>query len=161
MQQIGIPGGNTRAYGLPAWLFNTQAAQQVASGYGGYLLPMAYTPGSPTHPAYGAGHATVAGACVTELKAHFQMLETVNGQQVPIPLVRLVDSDQPYGTKPPMKAYLTGLRNQNWERIDLGTVETKQVTIEGALNKLAQNVAICRSIGRVHWRTDNAQSGTR
>ncbi len=33
------------------------------------LLPMAFPEGSPTHPAYGAGHATVAGACVTILKA--------------------------------------------------------------------------------------------
>jgi len=26
---------------------------------------MAFPEGSPIHPAYGAGHATVAGACVT------------------------------------------------------------------------------------------------
>jgi hypothetical protein len=57
-----------------------------------------------------------------------------------------------------MKAYLTGLRNQNWERIDLGTFETRQLTIEGELNKLAQNVAMGRSMGGVHWRTDNARS---
>lgn len=36
-----------------------------------YLLPMAFPEGSPTHSAYGAGHATVAGACVTILKAWF------------------------------------------------------------------------------------------
>ena len=35
------------------------------------LLPMAFPEGSPTHPAYGAGHATVAGACTTILKAWF------------------------------------------------------------------------------------------
>src|SRR4030095_12193541 len=38
---------------------------------GNALLPMAFSEGSPTHPAYGAGHATVAGACVTILKAWF------------------------------------------------------------------------------------------
>ena len=27
------------------------------------------------HPAYGAGHATVAGGCVTMLKAFFEMFE--------------------------------------------------------------------------------------
>ncbi len=32
---------------------------------------MAFPEGSPTHPSYGAGHATVAGACVTILKAWF------------------------------------------------------------------------------------------
>ncbi|MEM6539059.1 MAG: vanadium-dependent haloperoxidase, partial [Pseudomonadota bacterium] len=35
------------------------------------LLPMAFAEGSPMHPTYGAGHATVAGACVTMLKAFF------------------------------------------------------------------------------------------
>lgn len=35
------------------------------------LLPMAFAEGSPMHPAYAAGHATVAGACVTILKAYF------------------------------------------------------------------------------------------
>ena len=36
-----------------------------------YLLSMAFPEGSPMHPCYGAGHATVAGACVTVLKAFF------------------------------------------------------------------------------------------
>ncbi len=36
-----------------------------------YLLPMAFPEGSPMHPCYGAGHGTVAGACVTILKAYF------------------------------------------------------------------------------------------
>jgi hypothetical protein len=160
VQEVGNDAGAMRAYGLPAWLFGTQAAQRVRSAHGGYLLPMAYTPGSPTHPAYGAGHATVAGACVTVLKAYFAMLETnpTTGQQFPIPLVRLLDSDLPYGVKPPMKAYVTGLRNQMWERIELGRFETNQLTIEGELNKLAHNVAMGRSMGGVHWRTDNARS---
>lgn len=35
------------------------------------LLPMAFGEGSPMHPTYGAGHATVAGACVTMLKAFY------------------------------------------------------------------------------------------
>ncbi len=38
---------------------------------GNFLLPMAFAEGSPMHPTYGAGHATVAGACVTMLKAFF------------------------------------------------------------------------------------------
>ncbi len=39
------------------------------SAAGNWLLPMAFPEGSPTHPSYGAGHATVASACVTLLKA--------------------------------------------------------------------------------------------
>ncbi len=41
------------------------------SGEKNHFLPMAFNEGSPMHPAYGAGHATVAGACVTILKAFF------------------------------------------------------------------------------------------
>ncbi len=36
-----------------------------------YLLPQAYPEGAPTHPAYGAGHATGSGALATMLKAFF------------------------------------------------------------------------------------------
>lgn len=36
-----------------------------------WLFPMPYVEGSPMHPSYGSGHATVAGACVTILKAFF------------------------------------------------------------------------------------------
>ena len=36
-----------------------------------YLFPQAFPEGSPTHPSFPAGHATVAGACVTVLKAWF------------------------------------------------------------------------------------------
>lgn len=32
---------------------------------------MAFQEGSPMHPSYGAGHATVAGACVTILRPFF------------------------------------------------------------------------------------------
>ncbi|WP_375688384.1 hypothetical protein [Pseudooceanicola sp. LIPI14-2-Ac024] len=49
--------------------------QLKGAGFDGcnFLLPMAFPEGSPMHPAYGAGHATVAGACVTMLKAFFAM----------------------------------------------------------------------------------------
>jgi hypothetical protein len=57
---------------------DTQLVQRFKSSSKGFmpagsaLLPMAFPEGSPTHPAYGAGHATVAGACVTILKAWFK-----------------------------------------------------------------------------------------
>ena len=49
----------------------------VFGAQGTRLLPMAFPEGSPMHPAYGAGHATVAGACVTILKAFFKEDETL------------------------------------------------------------------------------------
>ncbi len=165
VQKVGVPGKGTRAYGLKDWLFDTDAAKRISRASEikhktpGYLLPMAYTPGSPTHPAYGAGHATVAGACVTILKAYFKTFEKApNGNITPLPFSTLVERSEPYGPKTAMKAYVTGLQNGEWKRIDLGPYAARQLTIEGELNKLAHNVAMGRSMGGVHWRTDNARS---
>ena len=49
----------------------SQNQTRNASNEATRLLPIAFFEGSPMHPAYGAGHATVAGACVTILKAFF------------------------------------------------------------------------------------------
>jgi membrane-associated phospholipid phosphatase len=45
------------------------AAQRVQARDGGSLLSQAYPEGAPLHPSYPAGHADIAGACVTVLKA--------------------------------------------------------------------------------------------
>ncbi|MBK9657284.1 MAG: hypothetical protein IPO66_18305 [Rhodanobacteraceae bacterium] len=46
---------------------NSVAASRLLSAQGNILLPMAFPEGSPTHPAYPAGHAAIAGACTTVL----------------------------------------------------------------------------------------------
>jgi hypothetical protein len=64
---------------LPAWVGTTEAVQKIkahnkhqnSTKDATLFLPMAFSAGSPPHPAYGAGHASVAGACVTVLKAWF------------------------------------------------------------------------------------------
>ncbi len=60
-----------RDYPIDAELLTSQALQETFSRTGTYLLSQAYPEGSPTHPSYPAGHATIAGACVTVLKAYF------------------------------------------------------------------------------------------
>ena len=107
-----------------------------------YLLPMAFCEGSPMHPAYGAGHATVAGACVTILKAFFDHKHplAVNGDAgkafVPTPdglslvEVPVVDKD--------------------------GNAAT--LTVEGELNKICSNVSIGRNWAGVHFFTDYIES---
>jgi hypothetical protein len=102
------------------------------NSYGTYLLPQAYSEGAPTHPAYGAGHATAAGACATILKAYFD--ETV---AIENPLV-------PNATGTSLLAY-TG-------------AGAAQMTVGGELNKLAGNVAIFRNGAGVHWRSDYTES---
>jgi len=163
VQTDGV-NGKKRAYGLPTWVANTEAAKVVKRKYKTLLLPMAYTPGSPTHPSYGAGHATVAGACVTILKAYFQTFETVKGEDCPIPFNSLKERSEPYGMGDPIIAYETGTTKtkkkdvDTWRRFQLDDTIAGQLTIEGELNKLAHNVAMGRSMGGVHWRSDNTRS---
>ena len=66
------------------------AAVQSHNG-GSLMLPAAFPEGSPTHPSYTAGHATVAGACVTILKAMFDTQNTV----IQNPLVPTSDGSAP------------------------------------------------------------------
>ncbi|MEE4298197.1 MAG: vanadium-dependent haloperoxidase [Pseudomonadales bacterium] len=93
---------------------------------GNGFLPMAFAEGSPTHPAYPAGHATVAGACVTTLKAYFD-----EDFVIPDPVV----SDE-----------------GGFALLDL--VGGPDLTVGGELNKLASNVAIGRNAAGVHYRSD-------
>ncbi len=104
-------------------------------GQGTYLLPMAFPEGSPTHPAYGAGHATVAGACVTILKAWFNESTTINSLATPL------------------EPTPDGLTLVPYEGADAG-----QMTVGGELNKIASNVAVGRNIAGVHWRSDGTES---
>lgn len=110
-------------------LLSSQAHQRVLSRFHSSLLPQAFKEGSPLHPAYGSGHATVAGACVTILKAWF-----IGGDPLPVPaMVPSTDGTQlvPY----------TG-------------ADRAQLTIGGELDKLASNIATGRNMSGVHWRSD-------
>ena len=107
-----------------------------------FLLPMAFPEGSPTHPAYGAGHATVAGACVTVLKAFFEMYDT-EGAELPWPLEAPSPSQYGFGS------YYVG------NRTELEPVEQEPaLTVQGELDKLAANISIARNMAGVHYYTD-------
>jgi hypothetical protein len=97
---------------------------------GNALLPQAFPEGSPLHPAYGAGHATVAGACVTILKAWFDENTVIQNPLVPDATGQILT---PY----------TGSEN---------------LTVGGELNKIASNVALGRNTAGVHWRSDGTES---
>lgn len=101
-----------------------------------YFLPMAFPEGSPMHPSYGAGHATVAGACVTILKAFFD-----TGWE-------LTDSSgQPIAFE------------ANKDGSCLNTLKLdKPLTVEGELNKIASNISIGRDWAGVHYFTDYIES---
>ena len=105
---------------------------QSGDAFGSYLLPQAFPEGAPTHPAYGAGHATGSGACATVLKAFFNESTPIENPLVP----------NAAGTA--LVAY-TG-------------TGAGQLTVGGEINKLAGNIAIGRNAAGVHWRSDYDQS---
>jgi len=109
------------------------------------LLPMAFTEGSPMHPSYGAGHATVAGGCVTILKAFFHTTEA-DGSAVA----------WPQGL-PVLQVESGGEKLRDISATD-SAIADEPVTIAGELNKLAANIAIGRNMAGVHFYTDYYES---
>ena len=117
-------------YPIDAEILDSPVLDAVFSRYGTYLLPQAFPEGCPLHPAYGSGHATVGGACVTILKAWFD-----ESFVVPDPVVPDADGTSlvPY----------TG---------------PGALTVGGELNKVAANIASGRNFAGIHWRTDFSEA---
>jgi membrane-associated phospholipid phosphatase len=131
-------------YGIHAAVAtDSSALDTVFAQYGTYLLPMAFPEGSPLHPAYGAGHATVAGACVTVLKAWFDVSQKITDLVDPRTRKRLA----------PVVPSSDGTSLVPYQGPD-----KDDLTVGGELNKLAMNVGIGRNIAGVHWRSDHAAS---
>ncbi|MGI9615425.1 MAG: vanadium-dependent haloperoxidase [Acidimicrobiales bacterium] len=111
------------------------------------LLPMAFQEGSPMHPTYGAGHATVAGACVTVVKAFFDT-GTVLGA-----------NDEGGCFQDQTGFYRKISAAKHVEPIKSGAELAEQqsdcaLTLEGELNKLAANISIGRNMAGVHYFSD-------
>jgi hypothetical protein len=112
-------------YGINGELLASDVLPRIYDTYGSFLLPMAFPEGCPAHPAYASGHATVAGACVTVLKAFF---------------------DEGWVLPDPVDASPDGLSLVPWTGAPL--------TVGGELDKVAANIATGRNAAGVHWRTD-------
>jgi membrane-associated phospholipid phosphatase len=106
-------------------ILDSAALEEVFKKHGTYLLPQGYPEGSPLHPAYPSGHATIAGACATVLKAFFE-------ESFPI--------------EDPVVASDDGLR--------LLKYEGQELTVGAELDKLATNVGMGRNWAGIHWRSD-------
>ena len=122
----------TAHYPINAESLDSPVLDIVFRKHGSYLLPQAYPEGSPLHPAYGAGHATVAGACVTILKAWF---------------------DESFVLPDPVVPDSQGTRLVAYTEADAGAL-----TVGGELNKVATNIAMGRNFAGIHWRTDYSES---
>jgi membrane-associated phospholipid phosphatase len=122
----------SRSYPLHADLLDSRAVDDTFSRTGSYFLPQAYPEGSPLHPSYGSGHATVAGACVTILKAWF---------------------DESYVLPDPVVASADGLGLEPYTGADAG-----RLTVGGELDKLAANIGVGRNFAGIHYRSDYSES---
>jgi hypothetical protein len=116
----------SKPYGLHPDILSSQAVTEVLQRNGNRLLPQAFPEGSPTHPSYPAGHASLSGACATVLKAVF---------------------DEDFVIPDPVQASEDGLVLETWTGSDL--------TLGNEVDKLATNIAIARCAAGVHYRSDN------
>ncbi|MDH4116964.1 MAG: vanadium-dependent haloperoxidase [Acidimicrobiia bacterium] len=105
----------------------SEAYSRVVGEQGNALLSQAYPEGCPGHPSYPAGHAVLAGAFSTVLKAFFDV-----SFSVPSPVVPSTDG--------------TALVSH-----------AGSLTVGGELDKLAANIARGRDIAGVHWRSDGLE----
>ena len=122
-----VRGEATASVGIHPLIVKSEAVKRVRQKFGSALLPQAYPEGAPPHPAYPSGHAAVAGACVTVLKALF---------------------DEQRKLRFPIQPTRDG---KDWESID----PNLPAPIAGAeLNKLATCMAMGRNFAGVHWRSD-------
>jgi len=102
--------------------------RRIEERFGSYLLPQVFPEGCPTHPAYPAAHATLAGAAVTMLKAFFD---------------EEFEFEESYEVVPGAGTSLSVYEGP------------RQLKVGGELNKLASNIAFGRGMAGVHWRSDN------
>jgi hypothetical protein len=120
---------NERDYPIHSVLGTSTVIPKIATKTGGYyFLPQAYPEGSPVHPAYTAGHATLAGAAVTILKAFFNDLAPITN---------------------PKQPNATGTTLVNYTESDASLMN-----VGGELNKLGANIGFGRGFSGVHWRSD-------
>ena len=113
--------------GVHPLITNSDAVKRVRAKFGSTLLPQAYPEGAPPHPAYPSGHAAVAGACVTVLKAMF---------------------DEKRKLRFPLQPTRDG---KDWESLD---PNLPTPTVLSELNKLATALSMGRNFAGVHWRSD-------
>jgi hypothetical protein len=132
---------NTPGYSFMKNYTNNQLSEllnevRTENTSGTNLLKLHYEQGSPTHPSQPAGHSIVAGACVTVLKA---MLDTVDTSS----------------NHPSSKLWPSSVKHSidGTSLVDY-TGDVSELTINGELNKLANNISLGRNWAGVHFRTD-------
>lgn len=126
--RVELEARGSHEFGLHPDVLTSEAVARVRHRQGNALLAQAFPEGAPTHPAYPAGHACVAGACATVLKAWFN-----EDYEFPSPVIPSAD----------------GRRLVSWRGPAL--------RLGDEINKLASNISIGRNAAGVHYRSDGEQ----
>jgi hypothetical protein len=114
-------------YPLPESILQSAALEETFRRNATYLLPQAYPEGSPLHPSYPGGHATVAGACAAILKVFFDE-----------------------------NALMPDCVHASADGLSLEPCPAEFVpTIGAEVNKLASNICMGRSWAGIHYRSDS------
>lgn len=112
-------------YAIDSQMLSSTSLARVFSRHGTFLLPQQFPEGCALHPAYPSGHAAIAGACITVLKAFF---------------------DESFVLPDPVVPSADGTALVPWT--------DGQLTAGGELNKLAANVALGCAAAGTAWRSD-------
>jgi hypothetical protein len=119
---------------FPSELLNNPILNEIASKNNGkYLMPLGYSQGSPFHPSYPGGHATIAGAMVTIMKAWFNC-------------DWLIPAVVPDLTGDNLVMYK--LKNDNSNSI-------QYLRIEDELDKIVTNCSHSRNMAGIHYQSDS------
>jgi hypothetical protein len=113
------------SYPLHPSLLDSDALATTLRNRSSALLTSSYPEGSPTHPAYPAGHAVLAAAGTTVLKAFF---------------------DENWVFPDPVQSKADGRAVYRYDGPPL--------TLRGELDKLAANLGMGRCFAGIHWRSD-------
>jgi len=126
-------------------LSGVPGVEGVFQKYGTYFLPQAFPEGSPQHPSYAQGHASMAGACATMVKA------AVDGSFSYQSLPKTITPTGPVhtGATTIVTASGDGLSLVPYPGADAG-----QITVNGEIDKLASNIGLARDFAGIHWGSD-------
>lgn len=114
-------------------LLNNVVLEKMVDKWGSTLLPQINDRGCPNHPSYPAGHAMIAGACVTVLKVYMD----------------------PDGTR----CYPNPIKQASVDGLTLNIIRDENtgpncLTVHGELQKLAHNLSLGRDMSGLHFRSD-------
>ena len=131
VDQTITPGGTD--FPVHPSLLSNVIIEKMVSKWESALLPQINDSSCPPHPSYPAGHAMIAGACVTVLKVY-------------------MDPDA-------TRCYPFPIKEAAPDGVSLNTVIAENdgpdcITVNGELNKLAHNLSFGRDMSGLHFRSD-------